>query len=192
MTVVLNNASARARSPLARLSCGVSDATVASAAFTADIHLTGNELAQDVLGNWGDNHLTGGGGDDQLFGSVGSDTLHGGLGRDMLYGGSDADRFVYLSGEESRPGVTRDIIADWETGDRIDFSQLDGNTLLAGWQGLTFVGAGAATRIVDPGQVKYYQVNGNTYVVASLDGDDQAAGADSGARHLRPASGRGA
>lgn len=158
------------------LGAGVSieEMRIASVEVISDIHLTGNELAQDLLGNWGDNHLTGGGGDDQLFGSIGSDTLHGGLGRDVLYGGSDADRFVYLSGEESRPGVTRDVIADWEAGDLIDFSQLDGNTLQPGWQGLTFVGAGAATRIVDPGQVKYYQVNGNTYVVASVDGDDQA------------------
>lgn len=48
--------------------------TTANAAGTQAINLTGNELAQSIYGNAGNNVLTGGGGDDFLVGLGGNDT----------------------------------------------------------------------------------------------------------------------
>ena len=58
--------------------------------------------------------------------------------------------------------------------DRLDLSALDGDISTAQHDALDFIGAGAATRLVDEGAIKYYHVNGNTYVVASVDGDSNA------------------
>ncbi|MGB3335976.1 MAG: hypothetical protein WBA73_02245 [Devosia sp.] len=164
------------------LAAGVSVETIRSEGIANEIRLEGNEFAQVILGNFfARNYLVGGGGDDSLHGSHYQDVLHGGLGRDVMWGSGGGDRYVYLSAAESGTGGGRDVIANWQENvdiwgidDLIDFSQFDANTLLAGWQGLTFVGEGAATRTVGAGQLKYYQVHGNTYLVASVDGDDQA------------------
>jgi hypothetical protein len=59
--------------------------------------LVGNELANVITGNFGDDHIDGAGGADTLFGDVpnnqiaGNDTLQGGAGNDLLYGGGGND-----------------------------------------------------------------------------------------------------
>ncbi|MCW0182734.1 MAG: hypothetical protein OJI70_13240, partial [Zavarzinia sp.] len=58
---------------------------------SADIDITGNELANEVFGNAGANVLSGGGGDDRLNARDGDDTLIGGQGDDTLIGGTGAD-----------------------------------------------------------------------------------------------------
>ena len=67
-----------------------------------------------------------------------------------------------------------DIIADWDAGDKIDLSALDADTLQSGRQALDFVDEGSVSRSVESGDLKYYHVNGNTYLVASVDGDTDA------------------
>jgi serralysin len=57
---------------------------------TAAINLTGNELAQDIYGNNGDNILDGAGGDDWMYGR---------LGNDIFYVASANDRVFENSGE---------------------------------------------------------------------------------------------
>ena len=51
----------------------------------ADIHGTGNDLANVLIGNWGQNSLSGGKGNDTLDGGEDGDLLKGGLGDDTYF-----------------------------------------------------------------------------------------------------------
>ena len=75
-----------------------------NAALSTVIHLTGNGLAQTIIGNKAANQLSGLAGNDTLAGADGADTLNGGIGndvlnggqgKDMLIGGADLDVFVF-------------------------------------------------------------------------------------------------
>jgi len=61
---------------------------------TGAINGTGNELANLMLGNGGNNNLAGGSGNDNLSGSAGNDTLNGGAGDDVMGGGLGNDTYV--------------------------------------------------------------------------------------------------
>src|SRR4030095_14544752 len=74
----------------------------------ASINGTGNDLANEILGNAGANRLTGLGGADTLSGGGGNDTLVGGTGMDDLTGGAGNDRFIFAKGE-----VNGDTIHDF-------------------------------------------------------------------------------
>jgi Ca2+-binding RTX toxin-like protein len=56
---------------------------------------TGNNLANQIVGNAGANILSGLGGADTLSGGAGTDRLIGGAGVDLLIGGADVDTFVF-------------------------------------------------------------------------------------------------
>jgi Ca2+-binding RTX toxin-like protein len=58
---------------------------------TATLTLTGNEIANKVVGNMGDNSLYGLAGDDYLVGLAGVDVLDGGEGADFMDGGAGGD-----------------------------------------------------------------------------------------------------
>lgn len=74
---------------------------------------TGNDLANSLIGNLGNNMLDGGLGNDTLKGGDGDDTLHGGLGDDRLIGGDGADQFMF----DTALGVGNiDIITDFVSG----------------------------------------------------------------------------
>lgn len=134
-------------------------------------------LANDTIrGSSADNVLMGGMGSDTLYGLAGADTLIGGggddilvggAGKDTLFGGAGADSFVFAAVSDSAVGTARDVIADWDASDKIDLSQLDADTVLAGIQGFTFLGYGSADRNVGAGEVKYYHTGGKTYLVAN-------------------------
>ncbi|MBM6584376.1 M10 family metallopeptidase C-terminal domain-containing protein, partial [Microvirga sp. BT689] len=96
------------------------------------------------------------------------------LGKDTLSGGAGADTFVFTSVADSRPGAAeRDVITDWDSSDKLDLSAVDASTQ-PGHQSLVWVGQGAVSNAVGSGQVKYFQDNGNTYVVGDVTGDGQA------------------
>ncbi|MDR6264583.1 M10 family metallopeptidase C-terminal domain-containing protein [Roseobacter sp. N2S] len=59
-----------------------------------DTELRGNDIANKLVGNTGDDYIDGKGGDDQIFGGDGKDVLAGGLGQDSLYGGDGFDKLV--------------------------------------------------------------------------------------------------
>ncbi|WP_299397023.1 CAP domain-containing protein [Pelagibius sp.] len=66
-----------------------------------DLTVTGNGLANDILGNKGDNALAGGAGADSLTGGLGNDTLDGGAGQDTaVYAGNRADYEVSANGDK--------------------------------------------------------------------------------------------
>ena len=58
---------------------------------TAPLALTGNDLANTIMGNAGANVISGGDGADRLYGGAGNDTLSGDGGRDIIHGGDGND-----------------------------------------------------------------------------------------------------
>ena len=77
--------------------------------------------------------LKGSGGDDTLLGGAGVDSLTGGSGADTLTGGAGVDSFLYTALSESAPG-TSDRITDLASGDKLDVSTIDANSVLGGNQ----------------------------------------------------------
>ena len=84
-----------------------------------DDSITGGTDADILLGGAGADTLFGGAGNDSLFGGAGDDVLQGGDGRDFLTGGAGADTFVVGASDTGRSTVL-----DFESGDRIDLSEL--------------------------------------------------------------------
>jgi Ca2+-binding RTX toxin-like protein len=137
-------------------------------------------LEGDGNGNWlygedGHDTIKGGGGADTLYGGLGNDTLTGGPGRDTLFGNGDADTFVWTSTSET--GVTNgtsDIIVWFSRaeGDRIRLSAIDADVYAGGNQAFRFIGtapftlntATPETSDVVPGEIRYYQLGGVTYI----------------------------
>ena len=94
----------------------VADASKCIKAF----RLTGNKLANTILGGSkndtffggnGNDSVLGNAGNDKLYGQNGADTLDGGKGNDTLTGGKGKDLFVFNGGN--------DVITDYSAGDRI-------------------------------------------------------------------------
>ena len=141
-------------------------------------YIQDNATARTLNGVAGADIIFGAGGADKINARGGDDTIVGGAGADTMTGGNGADVFAYQALSDSTPNpvgsITRDTITDWESVDRIDLSALDANAVLAGQQNFAFIGLGTVDRNVGAGQVKYYQTNGSTYVIAGVDGDGVA------------------
>ena len=82
-----------------------------------------------MFGNGGSDWLFGLGGDDRLTGGDGVDYLTGGAGNDIFVAEIGATRVASKSGP-----ISLDVITDFSSGDRIDLSSLDANSLAAGDQ----------------------------------------------------------
>ncbi|MBI3672800.1 MAG: M10 family metallopeptidase C-terminal domain-containing protein, partial [Rhizobiales bacterium] len=140
-------------------------------------NLIGGQGADRLTGGAGANRLDGGGGNDTLRCGGGGDLLVGGLGRDVLVGGGGADTFVFLTAQESRPGSSRDLIADfsWGLGDRIDLSAVDAKAgagddafhLTASGGSAEFSGLGSASA----GELRFYQTATQTLIQGDIDGN---------------------
>jgi len=146
---------------------------------TANLNGTGNALDNVIIGNAGNNvllgllgsdTLNGGAGNDTLDGGAGNDTLDGGAGIDRLNGGAGVDRLtggagndVFLFSSVADIGnnpLFRETITDFTTGDRIDLSAIDANTVTAGLQtfnaiGASFTGTGPAASAANAGKLRY-------------------------------------
>ncbi len=75
--------------------------TTTNAAGTTAINLTGNNLANQIIGNAGINVLNGGGSDDTIDGRGGADTMLGGTGNDRFIVDSSGDIVTENAGEGS-------------------------------------------------------------------------------------------
>jgi trimeric autotransporter adhesin len=75
----------------------------------ADLFGDGNDLANSITGNYGDNLLSAGGGNDTVLGGYGNDVIEGGAGDDAIDGGEGSD--IMLGGEGN------DVYAVNEMGD---------------------------------------------------------------------------
>jgi Ca2+-binding RTX toxin-like protein len=160
------------------LRANVEDLTLVDSAIVGkgnaiDNAITGDGNDNKLYGLDGNDTLHGGIGADYLAGGNGADTLDGGTGRDTLVGGAGNDTFVFADGDFG--GATRataDRITDFASGDKIDLSAVDANTLVAGDQGFSFIGTGAFTHTA--GELRYEQISGNTYVSGDTNGDGVA------------------
>ena len=65
-----------------------------------DLDATGNNLANTINGDTGDNALDGLGSNDTLNGNVGNDILDGGTGDDVMNGGKDSDTYFVDSSKD--------------------------------------------------------------------------------------------
>lgn len=115
--------------------------------------------------------------DDFIFGNNGANALQGFRGADNFIGGGGADRFVYLSADDSSAfgTPTPDIISDFShaQGDRIDLRGVDANEQVDGNQAFRFIGQNEFTAT---GQVRFFHEDGATFVEANT--TDTHPGAD--------------
>ena len=95
--------------------------------------VNGRDGDDDLLGGRGDDILMGGNGDDYLHGSIGSNVVNGGAGKDLLDAWEGEDRFVFSLASHSLPGAAgRDEIQSFVQGhDIIDLRPIDANAALA-------------------------------------------------------------
>ncbi len=120
-------------------------------------------------------NIQGGSGNDRFTGDAAANVLTGGTGHDTLTGGDGADRFDFNALVESGTTAdTRDIITDFTSGvDRIDFATIDANGSLVG-DAFTYLAAADAAFTGTPGQVRWYQSGGNTFVEVNTGNDTTA------------------
>ena len=120
-------------------------------AGTGNINATGNGLNNRISGTAGDNVITGGAGADVLVGKLGADT------------------FVFTTLVDSGIAAsTRDVINDFGLGaDRIDVSQIDAKSGLAGNDSFTFIGAALFSA---EGQIRAVQSGANTLLQFNTSG----------------------
>ncbi|MCZ8248908.1 calcium-binding protein, partial [Microcystis sp. LE19-195.1E] len=108
-----------------------------------------------INGYWGNDNITGTTGNDVIIGGGGEDILIGGLGSDQLTGGEGRDRFIFNTVDEIGQGANQDNILDFNTDlDTIDISAIDANSLNAGDQSFTFIGASDFSG--QAGQLRFY------------------------------------
>ncbi|HET6941068.1 MAG TPA: calcium-binding protein [Sphingomicrobium sp.] len=110
-----------------------------------------------------------------LVGNSAANILNGRLGADDLRGGGGADTFYFDDGHfGGLTPSTCDRILDFShtQGDRIEFADVDANSLLADDQAFTFIGSDSFHNVA--GELRYQQINGNTYVYGDINGDGLA------------------
>lgn len=136
--------------------------------------LFGRDGNDTLSGNGGNDALYGGSGADNLLGGVGDDWLEGGTGQDRMTGGADADMFVFRAGDLSGlTGSTCDRIADFShaDSDQIRLNGIDANSANGAGtnDAFTFIGTSAFHHVA--GELRYQEINGNTYVYGDTDGN---------------------
>lgn len=144
---------------------------------------------QIAFGAWIENAIGGGGNDvvsgnalgNVLRGGNGNDILNGLAGMDRQEGGAGADIFVFTAAGHSRDHavpsdgkkVMPDLITDFVSGtDKIDLNAIDANSLTAGDDAFTFIGAGAFTH--QAGQLRFDAVGSQVHIYGDVNGDGVA------------------
>jgi Ca2+-binding RTX toxin-like protein len=156
---------------------------------TGAVNVSGNLIANRIVGSAVNNSLNGMNGNDTVAGGEGNDTLiggndqdflygegdndvlnggkhhdelSGGLGRDKLAGGTEGDDFIFSNVRESgKTKVAADVIVDFGAGDKIDLSDFAGKFDWCGKNG--FSGKGA--------EVGYEKGSGGVFARIDADGD---------------------
>ncbi len=129
----------------------ISQAVTTTEKIVAPLNGVGNDLDNKIIGNSADNILNGLGG------------------ADTLTGGDGADTFVYLDKSDS-PATNFDSITDFNIaqGDKIDLSEVDANSNLAGKQTFTYLGSASFT-----GQAGQLRFDSQSHMLL---GDTQGSG----------------
>ena len=100
--------------------------------------LTGNLLANTMVGKGRNDRLSGGLGNDILKGRRGNDHLYGGDGADTIIGGRGRDHVLYIEASESSLEQSDNVTVG--RGDRFDFRRFDADATTAGQQRLSWIG----------------------------------------------------
>ncbi len=152
---------------------GNNSANTISATASPTGQLRATDLEDTIYGLGGNDNIQAAGGEDIVDGGAGNDTINGGAGADVLTGGTGADRFVFSLTTDS--GVSAaDLVTDFShsQGDRIDLNPIDARTTQSGNQAFTFIGTSAFSGAA--GQLRFEQINGNTFVTGDVNGDGVA------------------
>ncbi|TMJ17833.1 MAG: hypothetical protein E6G94_01295 [Alphaproteobacteria bacterium] len=162
-TYIVDNAGDRATETSGS---GGTDTVLSSVSFT---------LASSVenLTLTGSGNITGVGNDlaNSITGNSGNNILAGGLGADTIGGGGGNDSFVYRTVSESNSAATDHVLA-FDTGDKLDLSQIDANSGTPTNDAFSFIGAGAFTGAA--GQLRAYQSGADWIVEGDTDGNGSA------------------
>jgi Ca2+-binding RTX toxin-like protein len=132
-------------------------------------NLEGSFFGDQMIGNDAANILDGVDGNDALEGLAGNDILRGNRGADALDGGEGMDSFDFNNVADSTPEAQDTILQFVQGDDKIDLSSMDAEEAVEGKQDFTF--AGNADTFIAPGQVRYFQSGGDTFIVATVAGD---------------------
>jgi serralysin len=125
------------------------------------------------FGGNGNDTLVGEVGDDALFGGNNNDLLRGSRGQDTITGGNGADRFVFLTRDDSTVALAqRDTITDFSSveGDLIDLAQIDAQSGVTGNQAFALVGRFTGIR----GELRVKLDGADVLVMGDINGDRQA------------------
>ena len=121
---------------------------------------------ENIVSGSGNDTLRGNWEDNRIEGRDGNDVIHFGEGADVLFGQGGADHFVLDFVDE---GIDRIIDFRRGQGDKIDVSQLDADTTLAGQQDFTFIGTAGFSG--NAGELRALNFGGSARVMADIDGD---------------------
>jgi Ca2+-binding RTX toxin-like protein len=102
---------------------------IMSVSGTDGLTLTGNNLANEIYGGVGNDHLVGAGGNDRLDGGLGVDTLDGGDGNDTYIVDNAADIVIDSSGKDTIRATASYTLADGVAIEIMSVSGVDGLTL---------------------------------------------------------------
>lgn len=132
--------------------------------------ITANGGDDTIHGNGGNDEVDGGAGNDYLMGNDGDDLVFGRGGTDNMVGGGGADRFVFTELSDSLVSAP-DGVSFFESaqGDKIDLSHMDANTNAAGNQAFAFIGSASFTGVA--GQLRVVTNNHATTVDGDVNGD---------------------
>ena len=146
--------------------------TVNASALTA-INLTGNEFAQSLYGNAGDNILAGGGGADYLVGGLGNDSFlvdQSDLISELVGGGDDRiyvpGTYVLREGSE----IETLVAANQESFDAVNLTGNEFGQSLYGSQGVNSLNGGAGNDFL-------VGLGGNDFLLGGSGSDNMAGGA---------------
>lgn len=130
--------------------------------ITSVENLIGSDFADTLVGSTAANTITGGAGDDVINGAAGADILTGGAGNDV---------FVFDAASHTTV-ASADQILDLTSGDIIDLSAIDANSLAIGNQQFAFIGSDAFHGVA--GELRYAQTDGIMTVYGDTNGDGTA------------------
>lgn len=107
---------------------------------------------------------------ENAIGGSGADRFIAATGRNVFTGGAGNDTFVFGSTASAGLGSTRDVITDFQPGDRIDVSGIDADTRLNRDQAFAFAGEKAGAGQVAAGQIGFFYdaANGVTVVEGNV------------------------
>jgi VCBS repeat-containing protein len=149
--------------------------------LTTPLVLGGNEFANRVIGNAGDNFLSGGGADDVLHGLQGDDTLHGGAGNDSMSGGTGNDTYYVedsgdIVNEEAGEGIDRIATSVSYTLDASTHVEVLEAITLGATDALDLSGNEFANVVIGNDGANVLKGGGGNDVLIGLDGDDTLFG----------------